>query len=40
MKTKIIKLGKTIASVEGKIYAKQNKLAAPMLHTAMLFNPN
>ena len=40
MKTKVIKLGKTIASVEGKIYTKQNKLAASMLHTAMLFEPN
>ena len=40
MKTKVIKLGKTIASVEGKIYTNQNKLAASMLHTAMLFEPN
>ncbi len=28
MKTKVIKLGKTLVSVEGKIYTKQNKLAA------------
>ena len=40
MKTKIIKLGKTMASVEGKIYTQRNKLAACMLHTAMLFDPN
>ena len=40
MKTKIIKLGKTMASVEGKIYTQKNKLAASMLHTAMLFDPN
>ena len=40
MKTKVIKLGKTIVSIEGKIYTKQNKLAASMLHTAMLFDPN
>ena len=40
MKTKVIKLGKTMTSVEGKICTKQNKLAASMLHTAMLFDPN
>ena len=40
MKTKIIKLGKRIVSVEGKIYTQKNKLAASMLHTAMLFDPN
>ena len=40
IKTKVIKLGKTIVSIEGKIYTKQNKLAASMLHTAMLFDPN
>ena len=40
MKTKIIKLGRTIASVEGKIYTPRNKLAASMLHTAMLFDAN
>ena len=40
MKTKVIKLGKTIVSVDGKIYTKQNKLSACMLHTAMLFYPN
>ena len=40
MKTKVIKLGQTMTSVEGKIYTKQNKLAASMLHTAMLFDPN
>ena len=40
MKTQIIKLGKRIVSVEGKIYTQKNKLAASMLHTAMLFDPN
>mgnify|MGYP001273888315 CR=1 FL=1 len=40
MKTKIIKLGKRMVSVEGKIYTQSNKLAASMLHTAMLFDPN
>lgn len=40
MKTKMIKLEKRIVSVEGKIYSQRNKLAAFMLHTAMLFDPN
>ena len=40
MKTKIVKLGKRIVSVEGKIYTQRNKLAASMLHTAMLFDPH
>ena len=40
MKTQVIKLGKRIVSVEGKIYTQKNKLAASMLHTAMLFDPN
>ena len=40
MKTQVIKLGKRIVSVEGKIYTQKNQLAASMLHTAMLFDPN
>ena len=40
MKTKIIKLRKRIVSVEVKIYRQKNKLAASMLHTATLFEPN
>ena len=33
---KIIKLGKTIVSVEGKLYSLDGKLAASALHTAIL----
>jgi|TARA_B110000285_G_scaffold44661_2_gene49727 acyl-CoA thioesterase len=33
---KIIKLGKTIVSVEGKLYSVEGKLAASALHTAIL----
>jgi len=33
---KIIKLGKTIVSVEGKLYSIDGKLAASALHTAIL----
>ena len=33
---KILKLGKTIVSVEGKLYSLEGKLAASALHTAIL----
>ena len=33
---KIIKLGKTIVSVEGRLYSEPGKLAATALHTAVL----
>ena len=33
---KVIKLGKTIVSVEGKLYSLDGKLAASALHTAIL----
>ena len=35
---KIIKLGKTIVSVEGKLYSLDGKLAASALHTAILID--
>ena len=33
---KIIKLGKTIVSIEGRLYSNSGKLAATALHTAIL----
>ena len=33
---KIIKLGQKIVSIEGKLYSKDNKLSASLLHTALL----
>ena len=35
-KAKIIKLGRTIVSVEGKLFSSDNKLLASALHTAIL----
>ena len=35
---KIIKLGKTIVSVEGRLYTLDGKIAATALHTAILTN--
>ena len=36
VKTKIIKFGKNIVSVEGKVFSEDGKLAATVLHTAVL----
>jgi len=36
IKTKIIKYGKNIVSVEGKAFSEEGKLAATVLHTAVL----
>ena len=33
---KIIKLGRNIVSIEGKLYSSNNKLSASLLHTALL----
>ena len=35
-KAKIIKLGRTVVSVEGKLFSSDNKLVASALHTAIL----
>jgi acyl-CoA thioesterase len=36
IEVKVLKLGKQIVSVEGKLYTSRKKLAATMLHTAVL----
>ena len=36
LKTKIIKYGKNIVSIEGKVFSEEGKLAATVLHTAVL----
>jgi acyl-coenzyme A thioesterase PaaI-like protein len=33
---KIIKLGKTIVSIEGRLYSSNGKISATALHTAVL----
>jgi uncharacterized protein (TIGR00369 family) len=38
IEVEVIKLGKQIVSVQGKLYTQSNKLAATMLHTAILLD--
>ena len=38
IKSSILKIGKNIVSVEGKIFKEKNKLAASCLHTGYLFD--
>ena len=38
IKASILKIGKNIVSVEGKIYKEKNKLVASCLHTGFLFD--
>ena len=41
MQTKIIKYGKTVTTIEGKLFDQNEKLVATMLHTALPTNiPN
>ena len=41
MQTKIIKYGKTVTTIEGKLFDQKEKLVATMLHTALPTNiPN
>ncbi len=36
IKTKIIKLGKNVVSIEGKLFNSENKIAASVLHSGIL----
>ena len=38
MQTKIIKYGKTVTTIEGKLFDQNEKLVATMLHTALPTN--
>jgi acyl-coenzyme A thioesterase PaaI-like protein len=38
IKASILKIGRNIVSVEGKIYKEKNKLVASCLHTGFLFD--
>ena len=40
VKTSIIKLGKNVVSIEGKIFKKDNSLVASCVHTGFLFDTN
>ena len=40
VRTKIIKCGKQIVSVEGRIFTAEEKISATLLHTAVLTNLN
>ena len=38
IETKIIKIGKNVVSIEGKLFNSENKIAASILHSAILTN--